>query len=80
MESRCFTEVFDETERDDIPRNLPSGYLDERDQLLSYLLYFRLEHWNGDFGDLNRNLPLVKDLNPRLQEIVLPMLALFEDS
>jgi hypothetical protein len=78
LESRCLTEVFDETDRKDIPRNLPESYLKERNQILSCLLYFRLKNWNRDLGDLNRNLHLVKGLHPRLQEIVLPMLASFE--
>jgi len=79
LESRCLTQVFDETEREDIPRNLPRDYDEERDRILSHLLYFRLTNFNQDFGDPNTNLPLVKNQSKRLQQIVLPMLAVFRN-
>lgn len=78
LESRFLSEDMGSARlRDDIPINLPSGYKAEALILRNKLLLFR-------FRNLNRRLPLPslvdKSLEPRLNQIFVPLLSIIDDS
>ena len=76
LESRCLTASMLTLTRRDIPRVLPSSFQDEINDLRSKLLTFRLHNLfklkGGDFS----NDMLEPDLQPRLQEILIPLKVL----
>jgi len=76
LESRCLTASMLTLTRRDIPRVLPASFQDEIDGLRSKLLTFRLHNLfklkGGDFS----NDMLEPDLQPRLQEILIPLKVL----
>jgi len=76
LESRCLTAEMMPLTRDDIPRVLPRSFSDEVNTLRSKLLTFRLANLfrlkDKTFG----NELLDPDLQPRLQEILIPLKAM----
>lgn len=59
LNSRCFTEILTESNREDIPVLLPPSFFKEQQQLRNKLLMFRLLHWS--------------DLDPdKIQELIFP--------
>ncbi len=76
LESRCLTASMLTLTRRDIPRVLPSSFQDEIDGLRSKLLTFRLHTLIKLKGcDFSNDL-LEPDLQPRLQEILIPLKVL----
>ena len=76
LESRCLTAEMMPLTREDIPRVLPRQYHREVKELRARLLSFRLSNLNrlreASFG----NELIVKGLQPRLQEIMIPLRAM----
>ena len=76
LESRCLTASMLTLTRRDIPRVLPASFQDEIDSLRSKLLTFRLHNlFKLKGGDFSNDL-LEPDLQPRLQEILIPLKVL----
>ena len=66
-ESRCITEVMQETQRKDIPAILPKCFYQESEQLRNKLLFWRLRNWqlvNPDDA-LDFNIP---EIEPRVKQ------------
>lgn len=60
LNSRCLTEILVETDREDIPVQLPERFFIEQKNLRNKLLMFRLRHW--------------KDIDPeKIQELKFPV-------
>jgi len=78
LESRFLTETLGTTTmREDIPINLPSRYKGEALALRNRLLAFRFRHFTDyhiDDGQMDRRI------EPRLNQIVAPLLAVIEDA
>jgi hypothetical protein len=76
LESRCLTASMLTLTRRDIPRVLPASFQDEIDNLRSKLLTFRLHNLFKLKGGAFSNDLLEPDLQPRLQEILIPLKVL----
>lgn len=76
LESRCLTSEMLPLTRDDIPRILPPAFNREVDTLRSKLLTFRLINLNRLKGKTFGNELLEPNLQPRLQEILIPLKAM----
>jgi len=76
LESRCLTAEMLPLTRDDIPRVLPRVYEEEIKDLRSKLLTFRLVNLLRLKGKTFGNELLVPGLQPRLQEILIPLKAM----
>jgi hypothetical protein len=76
LESRCLTSEMLPLTRDDIPRVLPNAFNDEVNQLRSKLLTFRLANLCTLKGKTFGNELLEPNLQPRLQEILIPLKAM----
>lgn len=79
LESRCLTAEMMSLTRQDIPRVLPPSFATEVDHLRSRLLTFRLSNLNKLKGSSFGNEFLEPDLQPRLQEILIPLKAMVND-
>ena len=76
LESRCLTASMLTLTRRDIPRVLPASFQDEINDLRSKLLTFRLHNlFKLKGGDFSNDL-LEPGLQPRLQEILIPLKVL----
>ncbi len=73
LESRCLTAEMMPLTRDDIPRVLPPAFEKEVDDLRSKLLTFRLANLMRLKGKTFGNELLEPNLQPRLQEILIPL-------
>jgi len=73
LESRCLTAEMLPLTRDDIPRVLPRSFEKEVDDLRSKLLTFRLANLMRLRGKTFGNELLEPNLQPRLQEILIPL-------
>jgi len=76
LESRCLTAEMMALTRDDIPRVLPASFEDEVKELRSKLLTFRLANLMNLKGKSFGNELLEPNLQPRLQEILIPLKAM----
>jgi len=76
LESRCLTSEMLALTRDDIPRVLPPAFDKEVNELRSKLLTFRLANLTKLKGKTFGNELLEPNLQPRLQEILIPLKAM----
>jgi hypothetical protein len=76
LESRCLTAEMTPLTRDDIPRVLPPAFDKEVDDLRAKLLTFRLANLIKLKGKTFGNDLLEPNLQPRLQEILIPLKAM----
>ncbi|MDD4858902.1 MAG: DUF3854 domain-containing protein [Dehalococcoidales bacterium] len=76
LESRCLTSEMLPLTRDDIPRVLPPSFDKEVNDLRSKLLTFRLANLTRLKGKTFGNELLEPNLQPRLQEILIPLKAM----
>ncbi|MFC1874627.1 DUF3854 domain-containing protein [Chloroflexota bacterium] len=76
LESRCLTSEMLPLTRDDIPRILPSSFDKEVGELRAKLLTFRLANLTKLKGKTFGNELLEPNLQPRLQEILIPLKAM----
>ncbi|AMU85954.1 DUF3854 domain-containing protein [Dehalococcoides mccartyi] len=76
LESRCLTSEMMPLTRDDIPRVLPPAFEKEIDDLRAKLLTFRLANLIKLKGKTFGNELLEPNLQPRLQEILIPLKAM----
>ena len=76
LESRCLTAEMMPLTRDDIPRVLPASFEAEVKELRSKLLTFRLANLIKLKGRSFGNELLEQGLQPRLQEILIPLKAM----
>jgi len=76
LESRCLTSEMLPLTRDDIPRVLPPAFDKEVNELRSKLLTFRLANLTKLKGKTFGNELLEPNLQPRLQEILIPLKAM----
>ncbi|WP_077997844.1 DUF3854 domain-containing protein [Dehalococcoides mccartyi] len=76
LESRCLTSEMLPLTRDDIPRVLPPTFDKEVSNLRSKLLTFRLANLTRLKGKTFGNELLEPNLQPRLQEILIPLKAM----
>ncbi|MDP4280395.1 MAG: DUF3854 domain-containing protein [Dehalococcoides mccartyi] len=76
LESRCLTAEMMPLTRDDIPRVLPPSFDKEIDDLRAKLLTFRLANLIKLKGKTFGNDLLEPNLQPRLQEILIPLKAM----
>jgi hypothetical protein len=76
LESRCLTAEMLPLTRDDIPRVLPPTFDKEVDDLRAKLLTFRLANLIKLKGKTFGNDLLEPNLQPRLQEILIPLKAM----
>jgi len=73
LESRCLTSEMLTLTRDDIPRVLPPAFNKEVNELRTKLLTFRLANLTKLKGKTFGNELLEPNLQPRLQEILIPL-------
>jgi len=76
LESRCLTSEMLPLTRDDIPRVLPPSFDKEVNDLRAKLLTFRLANLTKLKGKTFGNELLEPNLQPRLQEILIPLKAM----
>ncbi|MBM3301216.1 MAG: DUF3854 domain-containing protein, partial [Deltaproteobacteria bacterium] len=76
LESRCLTSEMLPLTRDDIPRVLPPSFDNEVNDLRAKLLTFRLANLTRLKGKTFGNELLEPNLQPRLQEILIPLKAM----
>ncbi len=76
LESRCLTAEMMPLTRDDIPRVLPPAFDREVNELRSKLLTFRLANLIRLKGKTFGNELIEPNLQPRLQEILIPLKAM----
>jgi len=76
LESRCLTSEMLPLSREDIPRVLPREYHQEVKDLRSKLLTFRLANLTRLMGSSFGNELVEPGLQPRLQEIMIPLKAM----
>ncbi len=76
LESRCLTSEMVPLTRDDIPRVLPPVFDKEVNDLRAKLLTFRLANLTKLKGKTFGNELLEPNLQPRLQEILIPLKAM----
>lgn len=78
LESRCVTEdMRGGSLRSDIPLNLDDGFHDEAKEIRNQLLLYRLRHFKDARGEIRAG---VRDLEPRLQQIFGPLVAVISDA
>lgn len=74
FESRCFTEILQETTRDDIPQSLNDEFHRRQEELRSKLLMFRLKHWSQLDSDAPNKVDL-RSIDKRMKQIASPIAA-----
>jgi hypothetical protein len=78
LESRCLTEeTGGRALRDDIPISLPQSFKDEAQHLRNQLLLYRFRNLKA--GQQNEVLAADRTIEPRLNQIFLPLLAVVRD-
>lgn len=73
-EGRCLTETMKETERTDLPIELPDEFFEEARHLRNKLLDFRLRNFQKIKSETSLD---IDDVEPRLKQMALPLLPLF---
>lgn len=76
LESRCINEIMKGNPRPDIPFQLPKNFHHLALQLRNMLLMFRFRNYLGVDVDEQLRIPAVE---PRINQIAMPILALIED-
>ena len=76
-ESRCITQVMQETSRQDIPYNLNEGFFETTQNLRNKLLMWRFRNYHKINPD--KKIELGIDLEPRVKQIVNSFISLFGD-
>lgn len=76
LESRCLTEIMTETDREDIPKNLPKEFYEEAQEIQNKLLMWRFHQYNGVDVDGAYKVEAVEN---RLNQIVQPLFAVVKD-
>jgi hypothetical protein len=77
LESRFLVEhMISYRIRDDIPKELTEEFKSESVEIRNNLLAFRLKNY---FTELVRDTTSIKDIHPRLNQILLPLLTLIKD-
>ncbi len=74
-ESRCITQVMQETTRQDIPYNLNKEFFDTTQKLRNKLLMWRFKNYNKI--DPDKRFDLGFELEPRVKQIVNSFVSLF---
>lgn len=77
LESRCITEVIQETVRPDIPIDLGKTFFSERQELQNKLLFFRLKNWDKIIPDEKLCIDFGM-IQPRIKQTFLPFTVLFQ--
>lgn len=77
LESRCITEVIQETTRTDIPIDLGKTYFSERKELQNKLLFYRLKNWDKVILDEKLSIDFGR-IQPRIKQTFLPFTVLFQ--
>jgi hypothetical protein len=78
LESRCLTEEMGSTSlREDIPRTLEDDFYKQAELIRNKLLMWRLKNY---FIPIERSQEIIKDIHPRLNQIVMPLLSIIKDS
>ncbi|MFC1615782.1 hypothetical protein ACFL21_01465 [Patescibacteria group bacterium] len=76
LESRCLVEKMDRRTRKDIPINLNDEFWQEAEEIRNKCLMFRFKN----YFNLNENTAEVDEsLEPRLNQIIIPLLSIIED-
>lgn len=75
LESRCLTQIMYETQRTDIPFNIPAEFYEEQQALRNRLLYYRMSRY-ADITPEAAALDL-KGIEPRLQQMARPFISVF---
>lgn len=78
LESRCITEIVNETDRNDIPIDLGKQFFEERDALQNKLLLYRLRNWTKIKHDENITVDF-GHIQPRIKQTYLPFTVLFQN-
>lgn len=76
LESRCITEIIQETDRNDIPIDLGETFLKERAELQNKLLMYRLRNWDKIKPDETKTYEF-GHIQPRIKQTFLPFTVLF---
>jgi len=77
LESRCITEIMKETDRTDIPTDLPQSFFDRRLELKNKLLMYRFKTWDKIDTDSTVNIDF-GHIQPRVKQSFLPFTVLFQ--
>lgn len=75
LESRCLVEKTEKRKRNDIPINLDDKFWKEAQILRNQLLSFRLRKFHQNL----RNPKISDTIEPRLQQIITPLLSIISD-
>lgn len=78
LESRCITEIMEETGRKDIPSNLFQKFFDEQAILRNKLLLFRFRYWEKINSEKIINVDM-GEIEPRLKQAMRPLTVLFSE-
>jgi hypothetical protein len=78
LESRCITEIVQETSRNDIPIDLGKKFFEERGLLQNKLLLYRLRNWTKIKHDENIKIDF-GHIQPRIKQTYLPFTVLFQN-
>lgn len=76
LESRCLTEITAQTDREDIPVDLPQKFFEKREELRNRLLCWRLSNWHKIDPDASLKIEL-GNLEPRLRQATGSFASLF---
>jgi hypothetical protein len=76
LESRCITERIKQTNRDNIPVELPPSFYSEQQELRNKLLMFRLRNWNVPNSENIKNIQF-PECNRRMQQMMAPFAVTF---
>ena len=78
LESRCLTCIMQETNRDDIPSQLPPEFYEEEDKLRNKLLMFRFKYRDKIDPDKIQEIDKdLKNIEPRLRQATSSFAVLF---
>jgi hypothetical protein len=77
LESRCITEIMKETDRKDIPIDLPTTFFKERLELRNKLLLYRFKTWDKINPDTTIEIDF-GHIQPRIKQSFLPFTVLFQ--
>jgi len=77
-ESRCLTNIMQETTRHDIPSVLPASFYEEAKSIRNKLLCFRLKNYKKINPNSILTLPMT--LEPRLRQLATPLSMVFSEN
>ena len=76
LESRCITEIMQQTDRDDIPCDLTKEFFEIRTELQNKLLMYRFQNWNSIDPSVSISIDFGNIL-PRIKQALTPFTVLF---